>query len=157
MSSPERTEALERISDAGRSLSDAAVLFHGSLAERMDLAGSHWKTLGLLERFGPQTAGDLSRRSGLAPASISGILDKLEAKDLVIRGDDPDDRRRTRVELNPAGVAQMYGLFEGMMRRLAELHDGYTTEELLLIAGYMARAAELQREATRELADTGNP
>lgn len=151
MSTPSREEALARIADAGRSLSDAAVLFHGALAERLGLTGSHWKTLGLLERLGSQSPGMLSERSGLAPASISGILDRLEERGLVRRSEDPADRRRTRVELDYTGIAEMRSHFEGLMRRLGALHERYDTEVLLTLADYMAQVAELQREATQEL------
>ncbi len=156
MPASERDQALTRIMEAGRSMSDAAVLFHGALAERLGLSGSHWKTLGLLERYGALTSGALSERTGLAPASISGIVDKLEARGLVRRTADPEDRRRTRVELDPAGLGEMRGHFEGLMRRLGALHERYETRELLILAEYMAQVAELQREATKELSK-GDP
>ena len=95
MSTPDRQEALDRIAEAGRSLSDAAVLFHGALADQLGPTGSHWKILSLLERHGAQSAGELAERSGLAPASITSILDRLETKELASRVQDSDDRRRT--------------------------------------------------------------
>ncbi len=42
MSTPDRQEALDRIAEAGRSLSDAAVLFHGALADQLGPTGSHF-------------------------------------------------------------------------------------------------------------------
>jgi DNA-binding MarR family transcriptional regulator len=155
MSTPSREEALGRMMEAGRSLSDAIVLYHSVLAARLGLNPSHWKALGLLERYGPLTAGELSSKTGLAPASISGILDRLEEKQLVQRTADPQDGRRTRVELHMAGMGELQAQFTGLMRRLAELHEDYSAEELTFIADYMAAAAERQREATREL--SGDP
>ena len=49
----------------------------------------------------------------------------------------------------------MYALFDGLMRRLGELNEEYDVSQSHIIAGYMARAAEAQREATSEL--TGHP
>ena len=151
MSSEERTAALAELQRAGRELSDATVLYHGVLAERLGLSPSQWKTLGILENHGSLSAGELASRSGLAPASMSGILDHLESKGLVRRSQDPGDRRRTLVELHAPGIQELYAAFGGLMRRLSELHGSYATEELHLIAGYLAAAAERQRAATREL------
>src|SRR5690606_13493887 len=74
--SPSRRGALrQRLAAAGRELSDAIVLFHTVLAERLGLGASDWKTLGLLESHGAMTAGELAAHTGLAPASVTGILD----------------------------------------------------------------------------------
>lgn len=158
MSRGERERALAEIGEAGRSLSDSAVLYHGALAGRLGLNSSDWKVLGLLERDGALSAGDLSSRTGLAPASISGILDRLEERGLVTRSADPTDRRRTLVDVREEGIRGMYALFEGLMRRLGELHEQYSVEELALVARYLRKAAEIQREATTELSqDRSDP
>jgi DNA-binding MarR family transcriptional regulator len=44
---------------------------------------------------------DLSGRVGLAHSTVSGIVARLEDRRLLRRVTDPDDRRRTRVELTP--------------------------------------------------------
>lgn len=152
MSRSERKQALRRLEDAGRSLSDAAVLYHGAMADRVGLNPSQWKVLGLLQRWGPLTAGELATRSGLAPPSVSGILDRLEGRGLLGRSPDPGDRRRIRVEVRVEGLAELYQAFEGLTRRLADLHSRYSPEEMQLIAGYLEEAAARQREATAELA-----
>lgn len=152
MSRSERKQALRRLEEAGRSLSDAAVLYHGAMADRVGLNPSQWKILGLLQRWGPLTAGELAARSGLAPPSVSGILERLEGRGLLGRSPDPGDRRRTLVEVRAEGLAELYQAFEGLTRRLAELNAGYSAEEMQLLAGYLEEAAARQREATAELA-----
>ncbi len=151
--SASRREALhQRLGAAGRDLSDAIVFFHSVLAEKLGLGASDWKTLGLLERHGPMTAGELSARSGLAPASVTGILDRLEGAGWVRRGRDPEDGRRVVVTLDEAVVAERVGAcFGGLQRRLAELYARYEDDELELLVDFMEEVARRQREAALEL------
>lgn len=150
----QRQALLDRLSSAGRELSDAAVMFHTALAEQLGVGPSDWKTLGLLERHGPLTAGELSALSGLAPASVTGILDRLERKGWIQRRRDPGDRRRVVVALDQAAAQHNIGaLFSGLLRRLEELYARYSNDQLELLAEAMEEIARRQREATAELTD----
>ena len=153
---PRREALLRRLSAAGRDLSDAAVMFHTALAEKLGLGASDWKTLGLLERHGPMSAGELSARSGLAPASVTGIINRLERGGWVHRSRDPEDARRVVVTLDQAAAADyMDQFFGGLLRRLAELYGRYRDDELELLLEFMVEIARRQEGATAEL--TGAP
>lgn len=47
---------------------------------------------------------DVAQRLRIAPRSATEVIDQLENKDLVIRAQDPLDRRATLVQLSPAGL-----------------------------------------------------
>jgi DNA-binding MarR family transcriptional regulator len=49
------------------------------------------------------TLGDLSKKMYLHPSTISGVIDRLEGKNLVRRSRDSVDRRVVTVDLTPAG------------------------------------------------------
>ncbi|MDA2811108.1 MarR family transcriptional regulator [Nocardiopsis sp. RSe5-2] len=147
----DRDEVLERVGAAGRRMSDAAVLYHGVLSDRLGLGPSDWKVLGLVQSGGTVTAGEVVRRSGLKPASVTGVLDRLEKRGYVRRVRDEQDRRRVVVEITPGLVDGGRELFAGLMRRLGELYEEYSDEELELIAGFMEEAAERQVKATADL------
>ena len=51
-----------------------------ALAELSGLSPTEWKALDLIQRLGPMTAGVLARESGLAPASVTGLISRLERK-----------------------------------------------------------------------------
>ncbi len=53
----------------------------------------------------PLTQTDLGRRLVITRASVTSVLDRLEAKELVRRHDVPDNRRIYHVELTDAGRA----------------------------------------------------
>lgn len=146
-----RREVLRELAEAGRKLSDAAVMFHTALSAKVGLGASDWKTLGFLEKHGPLTAGELSELSGLAPPSVTGIIDRLEGGGWVRRGQDPRDGRRVVVEMDPAGLAAVVPHFAGLLRGLDEVYARYSDEELELIVKAMREIAECQTAATREL------
>jgi DNA-binding MarR family transcriptional regulator len=46
---------------------------------------------------------DLGRRAGLEPSTMTSLLDRMEADELVVRTADPDDRRVQRIQLTAEG------------------------------------------------------
>ncbi|MFD2356793.1 hypothetical protein ACFSTC_57350 [Nonomuraea ferruginea] len=58
---------LDALTTAGRENSNAAVMYHTAMGERLGLGMSEEKTIDLLQRLGPLTAGEICRHTGLAP------------------------------------------------------------------------------------------
>jgi DNA-binding MarR family transcriptional regulator len=147
-----RAELLEQLETAGRASSVATVMFHTAVAARQGLSASEEKALDLLERSGPLTAGELARQSGLAPASVTGLINRLEQKGFARRIQHPSDRRSILVE---ADVERMYArvapLFAEWARSLQELYAGYSDEQLEVILHFLTEAARRQQEATARL------
>ncbi|MEV0388632.1 MarR family transcriptional regulator [Nonomuraea sp. NPDC050643] len=143
---------LEALAVAGRENSNAAVMYHSAMGERLGLGMTEEKTLDLLQRLGPLTAGEIGQHAGLAPATVSGLIDRLEAKWLVRRVRDTKDRRRVIVEINYEQLAGFAELFEPFVAALARLYERYTDDELEVILDFLTRSAAVQREATQALA-----
>jgi DNA-binding MarR family transcriptional regulator len=147
-----RAELLDRLMTAGRAQSAATVLFHSTVAALQGLSATEEKALDLLDRFGPMTAGELAERSGLAPPSVTGLINRLERKGFARRVPNPGDRRSVLVEVDPERVfASMAPLFEDWVGSLHELYAGYTDEQLELILHFLNEAARRQQEATTKL------
>jgi DNA-binding MarR family transcriptional regulator len=147
-----RAELLEQLAMAGRASSVATVMFHTAVAARQGLSASEEKALDLLERSGPLTAGELARQTGLAPASVTGLINRLEQKGFARRIQNPSDRRSILVEVD---VERMYArvapLFADWVRSLEELYAGYSDEQLEIILHFLTEAARRQQEATARL------
>ena len=152
-----RAELLEQLALAGRASSAATVMFHTAVAARQGLSASEEKALDLLERSGPLTAGELARRSGLAPASVTALINRLEAKGFARRVPNPGDGRSVLVEVDSERVyATVAPLFADWVGSLYELYAGYTDEQLEVILHFLTEAARRQQEATARLtADQG--
>ena len=137
---------------AGRVQSEATVMFHAIVAVKQGFTAIEEKALDLLDRSGPLTAGELARRSGLAPASVTGLIDRLERKGFVRRIPNPSDRRSVLVEVDAERVfASMAPLFADWVRSLEELYAGYTDEQLETILHFLTEVARRQRQAAIDL------
>jgi DNA-binding MarR family transcriptional regulator len=98
--------------------------------------------LGRLDREGPQSVSDLAAGAHMRPQSMAQNVQELEARGLVRRRPDPDDRRRAFVELTPAGreaLALDRAHREGWLARALESELTARERELL------ERAAPLLR------------
>jgi DNA-binding MarR family transcriptional regulator len=156
VSPPARSHLLQTLARVGREHSDATVLFHAAVAERLDLHPTDEKALSVLQRLGPLSAGDLARRTGLATASVTNLVDRLERKGFVRRVRDPRDRRRIVVEARPDRVEEAARLFQSTGSSLARLHHRYSVADLVVIADFLARnAARLRAETARLTGETG--
>lgn len=49
-------------------------------------------------------ANELGKRAGLEPSTMTGLIDRMEQDYLVVRKDDPNDRRANRIFLTKKGV-----------------------------------------------------
>jgi DNA-binding MarR family transcriptional regulator len=147
-----RAELLEQLEMAGRASSVATVMFHTAVAARQGLSASEEKALDLLERSGPLTAGELARQSGLAPASVTGLINRLELKGFARRIQNPGDRRSILVEVDVERLyARVAPLFADWARSLQELYAGYSDEQLEVILHFLTEAARRQQEATARI------
>jgi DNA-binding MarR family transcriptional regulator len=149
--SSDREELLKRLILVGREYSDAGVFFHAAMARRLGLHLTDYKTLGVLERAGPMSAGQIAEHTGLATASVTDLLDRLERKGFVRRVDDPADRRRVVAEAVPKKIAAAARGFAPVQRAWARLYENYSERELAVIADFLARGAELLCVETEKL------
>jgi DNA-binding MarR family transcriptional regulator len=85
---------------------------------RSGLTGPQISVQALLVVNGPMTIGDLGRDLGLSHSTVSGIVDRLEARGLVQRAADPADRRYTRISVTPLVERYVQHLGEAPAARL---------------------------------------
>lgn len=80
---------------------------HGlqSASKRMETAlgitGPQRLVLRIVARFPGLSAGDVARVVRLHPSTLTGILQRLERKGLLVRESDPGDSRRVRLKVRP--------------------------------------------------------
>jgi DNA-binding MarR family transcriptional regulator len=146
-----RKRILAELARVGREHSDTTVLFHATVASRLGLHPTDYKALGILERLGAMSAGDIARHSGLATASVTNLVDRLEEKGFVRRVRDGEDRRRVLVEPVRDRITPGRVLFTSTIESLARLFKRYSDRELAVIADFLRRNGDRLREETRKL------
>ena len=156
---PERAEAIRRrqqstteIRDSLRELRIQLALLNYRVGSQLGLKDVDLDCLDILDSHGPLSPTALARRAGVHPATMTGILDRLEKGGWVVRERDPADRRAVLVRAVRDRYAELLSLYSGLSRSMNKLLAGYTDTELELIADFMHRAADAGRKATEDVA-----
>lgn len=106
-----------------------------SLASFSGLTASQLLTLQVLKKQGETLAGDLARAAHLRQATMSALLDKLQARQFIVRRRSESDKRRVWVSITREGEEMLRGapdlLQEVFLERFNKLPDW---EQAFLIA-----------------------
>jgi DNA-binding MarR family transcriptional regulator len=140
------------IRESMRDLNTQLLLLNHHAGGRLDLRGVDLECLDLVSRHGPLSPTALAHRAGLHPATLTGILDRLERGGWAARDRDPADRRGVVVRGVRDPNAELLRLYSGMNMSLGKILAGYREDELELIADYLSRIADAGRNAAAELA-----
>ncbi|GGR30404.1 MarR family winged helix-turn-helix transcriptional regulator [Streptomyces netropsis] len=87
----------------------------GEALAREGMRMPHHAVLSAVADLGPVAQAELGRTTGFDPKDMVGILNDLQAGDLVTRTPDPGDRRKNAITITPEGRRRL--------TRLAKLGD----------------------------------
>jgi len=93
----------ENILRSFRRITRAIDIYSRQLANEYQLTGPQLVCLQSLARSGPIAPSKLASAISLSHPTVTGILDRLERRNLVTRTRLPDDRRRVEVDLTEEG------------------------------------------------------
>jgi len=119
----------------------------------LDLKDVDLNCLDLIAGHGPLSPTALARRAGLHPATITGILDRLERGGWVARERDPADRRAVVVQALRSRNAELMRLYSGMNTSMDRICASYAEGELELLADFLRVTASAGQRATEDLVD----
>jgi DNA-binding MarR family transcriptional regulator len=116
-------------------------------SQPMALSLPETSVLSRLDRNGPDTTAGLARWEQITPQAVGVTVAALEAKSLVARATDPQDRRRAILTLTAAGLETLRAGRDTLTNRLAQvLGAEFTDDEVGLIraaAPVLERLAQL--------------
>jgi DNA-binding MarR family transcriptional regulator len=147
-----RQRAIAKIRDSLRDLRIQLSLLNYRVGSQLELKDVDLDCFDIIDSYGPLSPSALARRAGLHPATMTGILDRLERGGWIARERDPSDRRAVRVRAVRDSYAKILGLYAGMNRSMNKLLAGYSDSELEVIGDFLRRTADAGRDATNELA-----
>ena len=144
-----KTEAFRGLS---RAYSDASILMHEAIARKAGLSGTDHKYLGLILQKKELTAGDLAQLTGLTTGAVTGLIDRLEKKELVKRQFTKDDRRKLLiVPQEQKAMELMAPLFTELQTKTLELIASFSETELQVIERYFTEAIQIMQDTTQSL------
>src|SRR5215211_1049016 len=129
----QRQKTASEIRDSLRELRIQLALLNYRVGSSVELKDVDMDCLDILDTYGPLSPSGLARQAGVHPATMTGILDRLERGKWVVRERDPADRRAVRVRVNRERYGELLGHYSGR------------------------RCADAGRDATHELATRSEP
>jgi DNA-binding MarR family transcriptional regulator len=152
-----RIRLTARIKDGLRDLSIQLALLSHQVGTHLDLRDTDLECLDLVSRFGPIGPTALSKRAGMHPATLTGVLDRLERGGWVVRTPNPTDRRSILVKVVQEKEAEVAFMFSGLDTAMDGVCAEYEDADLMMIADFLLRTAKAGRAATDDLAANGQP
>ena len=95
-----------------------------------DLTVAQLRLLLLLHTEGPLRMSAIASHLGIAISTATGLVDKLVAKTMVLRDDDPEDRRLVICRLSEKGNKLSSDLWDFGRAQVERLLNGLTEEQL---------------------------
>lgn len=160
MSVPEarhRRRLTTEIKTALRGLRNQLSLLNQQVSGHLAIKNLDLDCLELIAMHGPLSPSALARRAGVHPATLTGILDRLQRGGWITRdrpGDGAPDADRRTVALRALRDRnhELFGLYAEMSEAMDRICADYSPAELELLAGFLHRMTEAGREATEHLA-----
>ena len=112
---------IQEVKTSLRDVSIQLALLNHQVSGHVDLRVTDLECLDLISRHGPLSPSALARRAGLHPATLTGILDRLERGGWISRARDPADRRGVLLRVERTRGAELLGLYAGMNPAMDEI------------------------------------
>jgi DNA-binding MarR family transcriptional regulator len=148
----DRKRLTSSIKQSLRALSIQLSLLNHQVSERLGLNDVDLDCLDLVNRFGPLSPSALAQRASLHPATMTGVLDRLERGGWVVRERDPSDRRAVVIRALRDRNAELVRLYGGMNSSMSDICASYSVAELATLADFLRRTVEAGQGATDKLA-----
>lgn len=146
-----RAESVRRLQAGLRRLTRVLDRLNDAVGSQVELLPADLEVLDLLDREGPMSPRHVTDRTGVHPATLTGILDRLERGGWVRRSPDPTDRRRVVLEAVTDRGGELLRLYSPMNKALTSLAADYQPNELAAIIDFLERAADAGERSAEQV------
>lgn len=136
-----------------RELRSQLSVFNHQISTRLEVKDVDLDCIELVAMHGPISPSSLARRAGLHPATVTGILDRLQHGGWITRERDPvaADRRAVTVRAVRGRNMEAFRLYSAMNTLLDDICAEYSPAELELLVDFLHRATAAGENATAKL------
>jgi DNA-binding MarR family transcriptional regulator len=120
------------------------------VAAATGLNDSDLDVLDVLARFGAQSPTALARRMGIHPATMTGVLTRLEKAGWILRRRDGTDRRSVQVE--PSGFDRLHALYLDGNNRLDAIAADLGADATAVILEYLGHVCVAVHDSSDAIA-----
>jgi DNA-binding MarR family transcriptional regulator len=105
-----------------------------SLYDERGLTMPQLRVLFMLAENAERPAGDLAQELGVSPSTVTGITDRLARQGLIVRKEDPRDRRVVLLALSDEGILLTGEVAESAKAQLRRVFEAMADERLETLA-----------------------
>lgn len=132
-----------------RRMNRAVTVSNRAMGAYLGIKESDFAVLDLLSQEGPQTPTELSHSLGIHPATMTGILSRLERDGRVERR--PADADRRSIQIHAAGTERLTVRFEPVNEQIANLVSDLSTSQVESLASLLVSVAQVTQDSALEL------
>jgi DNA-binding MarR family transcriptional regulator len=153
-SSENRTDLTRAIGLAIMQWQDVTQAYDEAVGVRLGLNMAERHCIGLLHG-GSQSAGAIATATGLTPAAVTALIDRLEARGLLTRTRSLEDRRKVVIEATEATRDLSARYYGAIAREGEKVIASFADAELATISRFVNAALDLQRDQLARLKAEG--
>lgn len=109
------------------------------------------RCLDVIDRRGLISAGQLASEAGLTTGAVTAVLDRLEAKELVRRVPDPNDRRRILIEVTDKQREAAAGLYFPMKAMADPWFAELSEDDVRLLVAFNRVGREINEQRAAQV------
>ena len=147
MSRASREQIIRAVIREVRGWQSASEAFDDAVSDAIGLTRNEHRCVDLIDQHGRITAGELARLSGLTTGAITGLIDRLEGRGLVLRQRDASDRRRVFIETTDSMRDLADPIYARHFQQAGAVFDAFSAGELEVIADFMRRGREMNERS----------
>lgn len=121
----------------------ATELYGRELARAAGLTAVQIRVLQIVEETGHATSKEISRRMGVAQATMTALVDRLAAKGMVERRRSESDRRQTNIFITEEGRAAVKKAPDPLQQRYVKQFEALEDWEQAMIVAALERVASM--------------
>lgn len=137
-----------------RDVNNQIALLTHHVSTQVELRDIDLDCLDYLAQNGPTTPSALGRQAGVHPATMTGVIDRLEKGGWIQRQRDDQDRRAVLISARPDAIGAVFRHYDGMNAQMDAALAEYSPDELEIIAEFLARTAAAARRAVAEFVES---
>jgi DNA-binding MarR family transcriptional regulator len=132
---------MDEVRDGLRRLRVELIRLNHRVSGRVELRDVDLDCFDLVAQNARISPSDLARVSGIHPATLTGILDRLERDGWIVRERADGDRRSVVLRPAPRAAARIVPHFQGMSDAMDAACADFSDAELTTIVEFLRRAA----------------
>lgn len=109
------------------------------------LSDQQWRVLRVLGEHGTVETGRVAREAFILGPTLTGVLARMDRDGLIQRARDPEDQRRSVVELTPKGLALVQSLSGGVQAHYTRMEKSLGKQKLTALYALLDEMIELEK------------